>query len=354
MFTFTEILFIIIAFGLSLLVHQSVINLTHKKGIFLDSFEKVQKIHTNPTPRIGGLGIFLASMLMALNTPLGSYIMIASIPAFLAGFLEDYSNRVAPTQRLAIMLLAPIIATMIIPESALIHFTGFNISRYIAIPFTILITTALVNGVNFIDGQNGLAGSNTLISFITIGIASYLLQDWDILFIAAILSVSILGFLFFNYPKGNIFLGDGGAYYLGFGLAMMGIIICQRHHNNIHSLFLPAILIYPLWEVIFSTIRKITIDNISPFRSDKYHLHQLIFRNQANKKEYLPTLLIIPVQICISALSIIYMNNGFILSIIIICYLTLYTSFYYLNRKQDILRRANIINKKNHISSSSK
>lgn len=354
MLTFTEILFILIAFGLSLMIHQSVINLTHKKGIFLDSFEKVQKIHTNPTPRIGGLGIFLASMLMALNTPLGSYIMIASIPAFLSGFLEDYSNRVAPTQRLAIMLLAPIIATMIIPESALIHFTGFSISRYIAIPVTIILTTALVNGVNFIDGQNGLAGGNTFISFITIAIAAWLIGDNDLLFIAIILAVSILGFLLFNYPKGKIFLGDGGAYFLGFSLAMVAIIFTQRHQLVAHSLFLPAILIYPLWEVIFSTLRKIAIDNISPFRSDKYHLHQLIFRNQAKKKEYLPTLIIMPVQLVVSVFSIIFMNNGIVLGIIIGAYLTLYTAFYYVNRKQDILRRASIINKKNQIHSSNK
>ncbi len=352
MLNFTEILFIIIALGLSIMIHHLVIDLTHRKGIFMDSFEKVQKAHILPTPRIGGLGIFLASMLMALNTPLGSYIMIASIPAFLAGFLEDYSNRVAPTQRLAIMLLAPIIATMIIPESVINHFAGLEITRYIGIPITILFTTALVNGVNFIDGQNGLAGSSVTITFLSITVAAILLQDKDLIYITTIAAVSIIGFLRYNYPKGRIFLGDGGAYFLGFIASIICIIFAQRHFNEIHSLFIIALLIYPLWEVFFSTLRKLLIDNISPFRSDKYHLHQLIFRNQANRNEYLPTVIILPFQILTSVLSVIFMNNGLALLLIIIGYVTFYTSFYYINRKQDILRRANLINKKNALHNS--
>src|ERR1044072_2886564 len=116
--------YILIAFSLSMLVHYLVIEVTHRRGIFLDEHDKIQKVHEKPTPRIGGLGIFLSSMFILNDNVLGGYLILAAIPAFIAGFLEDYSGKISPIQRLAIMCLSPVMAFIMIPASLLTNW-GF-------------------------------------------------------------------------------------------------------------------------------------------------------------------------------------------------------------------------------------
>src|SRR5690554_7147381 len=100
--------FIFIAFCLALLVHYIVIELSHRKNLFLDKQIKVQRAHFNPTPRIGGLGIFFASIFIINDHTIGIPLLLSAIPVFFSGFIEDYSEKATPFQRLFIMALSPI------------------------------------------------------------------------------------------------------------------------------------------------------------------------------------------------------------------------------------------------------
>jgi len=345
--TFTqEHYLIILAIGLSLLVQYLIIDLTLKKGIFLDHFDKVQKAHVHPTPRIGGLGIFLGSMLIIINKEIGTSLMIASIPAFLAGFLEDYSGKVEPLQRLAIMFLSPFLAIILLNSTVITTIGGIHIPVLLSMMFTALLSTAMVNGVNFTDGQNGLAGGTVLITCLVMAGLGHILQDESLVYICSIIAAGVLTFLCYNYPKGKIFLGDGGAYFCGFIISIIAIVLYNRHQLEVSVLVIPTLLIYPLWEVVFSTIRKLLLDKISPLRSDKYHLHQLLYRNQAHHKEYLPTIYILPAQIIVSALCLLWYNDSILLSLVIVSYIVAYIVVYYYSRKLDIQRRALAIHKK--------
>ncbi len=285
-----EYLYIVIAFALSLLIHYLVIHLSHQKGIFLDEHDKVQKMHAQPTPRIGGLGIFLSCMFMLNDQRTGGYLMLAAIPAFIAGFLEDYSGKVSPEQRLAIMFLSPVMAIIMIPDSILTQWFFTPAAGVLGVIASALLMVGLVNGVNFTDGQNGLASGTVLISLVTLMCIAIGIDDKSVVYVTAIIGASILAFLIYNFPGGKIFLGDGGAYLLGFLLAAISIIVVQRHSREVSAFLIPALMIYPLWEVAFSTLRKLFYDRISPFSSDDFHLHQLLFRNRAQGKGYLPVL----------------------------------------------------------------
>lgn len=337
---------LLLAFGLSLLVHFLVIDVSLKKGIFLDSLEKIQKSHVLPTPRIGGLGIFLASMLIIYDTEIGTGLMLASIPAFIAGFMEDYSGKIAPLQRLAIMLLSPILCIIILGPSIIVQIGGLPIPSIVATLITIVFSLAMINGVNFIDGQNGLAAGTIFISQLGCLMTSIILNDVNMLYICAIIAIGTFTFLFFNYPKAKIFLGDGGAYFLGFITAIVGICIYTRHTQEISLLLIPTLLIYPLWEVSFSTLRKIFFEKLSPLQSDKYHLHQLVFRNQGKGKQYIPALYLLPMQILTSILALALMNNTWALLLIMIVYVLTYTLLYVYSRRMDTLRRIALVNKK--------
>lgn len=330
--------YILIAFALSLLIHYLVIELTHRKGIFLDEHDKVQKVHETPTPRIGGLGIFLSSMFILNDTALGGYFILASIPAFIAGFLEDYSGKISPEQRLAIMCLSPVMAFIMIPDTILTEWPWGHIPVVAGMLASVFFIVALVNGVNFTDGQNGLASGTVLISLVTLAIVAFGLNDSSLLYISLILAVAVLAFLVYNFPRGRIFLGDGGAYLLGFMIATVSIALIQRHVTEVSPLLLPAILIYPLWEVLFSTIRKVIYDRISPFRSDDYHLHQLLFRNRAQGKGYMPVVFILPAQVVTAFFVVLFRNNTSGLFWVIFIYILLYCVVYFYERRLDALK----------------
>jgi len=332
--------YLLIAFSLSLLIHYLVIQLTHRKGIFLDEHDKIQKVHQGPTPRIGGLGIFLASMFMLNDKAIGGYLILASIPAFIAGFLEDYSGKVSPEQRLAIMCLSPVMAFIMIPGTALTQWSFTTVPVVAGICLSVVFIVALVNGVNFTDGQNGLASGTVLISLLTLSVIAWQLSDRSLLYISLIMAASVSAFLLYNFPMGKIFLGDGGAYFLGFMIATLCIVAVQQHSGEVTPLLLPALLIYPLWEVVFSTLRKLLYDRISPFRSDDYHLHQLLFRNHSRGKGHLPALMVLPAQAVVSAGAVIYREHFTGLLLIILCYIILYCLVYLYERRRDALRPA--------------
>lgn len=333
-----EYLYIFIAFALSLLIHYLVIHLTHQRGIFLDEHDKVQKMHAHPTPRIGGLGIFLASMFMLNDQATGGYLMLAAIPAFIAGFLEDYSGKVSPEQRLAIMFLSPVMAIVMLPGSILTQWFFTPAAGILGIIASAVLMVALVNGVNFTDGQNGLASATVLVSLLSLMLIGIHLNDKSVVYVTAILCASIVAFLIYNFPAGKIFLGDGGAYLLGFMLAAIAIIVVQRHRTEVSPFLIITLTVYPLWEVAFSTFRKLFYDHISPFSSDDYHMHQLLFRNRADGKGYLPMLLILPPQIIVSSLAILFYNNTLALILLTAAYVITYISVYFYERRRDILK----------------
>jgi UDP-N-acetylmuramyl pentapeptide phosphotransferase/UDP-N-acetylglucosamine-1-phosphate transferase len=130
---------------------------------------------------------------------------------------------------------------------------------------SVLFIVALVNGVNFTDGQNGLASGTVLVSMVTLMAVAWNLNDLSLVYISLVICASVLAFMIYNFPKGKIFLGDGGAYLLGFMIATLSIVLAQRHQTEVSPFIIPALLIYPLWEVVFSTLRKLFYDRISPF-----------------------------------------------------------------------------------------
>jgi UDP-GlcNAc:undecaprenyl-phosphate GlcNAc-1-phosphate transferase len=91
-----------------------------------------------------------------------------------------------------------------------------------------------------------------------------------------VLAGATIGFLIWNYPRGLIFAGDGGAYLWGSAIAMASIALVQRH-PDVSPWFPALLLIYPVWETVFSIYRKV-VRGQSPGVADALHFHQLIYR----------------------------------------------------------------------------
>lgn len=144
----------------------------------------------------------------------------------------------------------------------------------IGIAFTVFAVGGVVNSINIIDGFNGLAGSTVVIMLAGLGFLSW--QAGDV-FITQLVLLGIgatLGFLLVNYPTGKLFLGDGGAYFLGFWLAEIVVLLLVRHRSPWHVL---AICAYPVIEVVYSIYRRKVLDNNNAGQADNLHLHSLIY-----------------------------------------------------------------------------
>ena len=140
---------------------------------------------------------------------------------------------------------------------------GFKLPVWLIGPLTIIAFIGVTNSINIIDGFHGLASGVSLISLISFIILSAIYHDILILNLSLIMFFAILGFFVWNWPKGKIFLGDGGAYFIGFMFVIISILFVNRN-PQISPWFPVCVLSYPIFEVLFSIYRRIFSRGYSP------------------------------------------------------------------------------------------
>jgi UDP-N-acetylmuramyl pentapeptide phosphotransferase/UDP-N-acetylglucosamine-1-phosphate transferase len=133
----------------------------------------------------------------------------------------------------------------------------------------------VAHSVNVIDGLNGLSGFVSLLGAIGIAIVAALTDDTMVFSAACVLGASVLGFLVVNFPRGRIFLGDGGAYLMGLMLAELSVLLVHRN-SEVSPWFPLMLLAYPVWETLFSMYRR-RVRGISTGKADALHLHSLVY-----------------------------------------------------------------------------
>lgn len=288
---------VMLAAAISLLVCLFIIRSGHLHGRFSHDIADTgrQKFHTGPTPRIGGIAISaaLAGAVVALDAfdwidDVSSYgltmLALAAIPAFAGGFGEDITKKVGVPLRLILTFAAAILASLFVGATLdRLDMPGLDtmlLWPLFAIAFTAFAVSGIANSINIIDGYNGLAGSYAV--FVLAALAWVAAQVSDPVVLTASLAMlgALLGFLVFNYPGGRIFMGDGGAYLLGFWLGELAVLLVVRNPDV--SPWLPIVLLaYPVVETLFSIYRRRFLKGRSAGRADAMHLHQLIYRRLA-------------------------------------------------------------------------
>lgn len=256
------------------------------RHINLKKYQGIQRIHVNEVPRIGGL-IFVLSLagylLSASNTDsifILKQILYFSIPVLLVSLKEDFFHNVDPTLRLIALLLTAWLFRAFymgtLPNLENITF----VNKLILLPggitlFYSLGIVSIANGMNLIDGVNGLCVSVGLSCLSSLLFLAHITGDATIFMALSSLIIFLIPFLLFNYPYGKIFLGDLGAYSLGIFLSLMTIIFFGRH-PEISPWGGLLVLIYPASEVAFSFLRRV-IKGKSAFDPDTDHLHLKLF-----------------------------------------------------------------------------
>jgi UDP-N-acetylmuramyl pentapeptide phosphotransferase/UDP-N-acetylglucosamine-1-phosphate transferase len=280
----------LVSFGASALLTMMVIRQARLHGAAIDAdFLGVQKNHAHEVARIGGLPIFVA---MALSggisflanpgmTPWLMSLLLCGSLAFLGGILEDYTGKVSPRRRLVMTMAAALLAYYLVDaklDRIDLPFASWRISTaWVTLPLTVLAVAGIANAVNIIDGFNGLASVVTICMLISLSYVAWQVGDVFVLSAALMVAGATAGFLIWNYPIGLIFLGDGGAYFIGFMLGELALLLVMRN-PAVSTWYAALLLIYPAFETVFSAYRRMFLRGKSPALPDGIHLHSLIFR----------------------------------------------------------------------------
>ncbi|MPW17413.1 glycosyltransferase [Paraburkholderia sp. CNPSo 3157] len=248
----------------------------------------VQKNHAVPVPRVGGTGIACAVLVVVLAEPLWStvslknslLVLLCAMPVFASGVIEDMTKRVSARVRL-LCALASALAACLLLEAVITRVDIPPVDSWlrivpIAIGFTVLGTAGLTNALNLIDGFNGLASVVAILIFGSIGYVAHSVNDSFVMSMALIMVGSVGGFILWNFPTPSIFLGDGGAYLIGFVMAQL-LVLLVAHNPGVSAWYGAAVVIYPTFETLFSIYRRI-LRGRSAGAPDGLHLHTLVYR----------------------------------------------------------------------------
>lgn len=279
-----------ISFIAATLMTLLVIKQAKLHGIALDSsLIGAQKVHVGAIPRIGGIGIFFGvlfggAFVMWRDPLIGKgiiFLLACSFAAFLGGIVEDFTQRVSPARRLILTMAAATMGYFLL--DARIDRIDWISSQWllpyfwVALPLTILAVAGIANAVNIIDGFNGLASVVTICMLFSLGYVALQVNDTFVLVAVLVVAGATAGFLVWNYPAGFIFLGDGGAYFLGFMLGELAVLLVMRN-PQVSTWYALLLLMYPVFETLFSIYRRLFVRGKSPGLPDGIHLHSLIFR----------------------------------------------------------------------------
>ena len=255
-----------------------------------------QRFHFGHVPRLGGVALLLgiaSSWSLGVvqagwgdpgSLRLGPWVgwwLLALLPAALGGIAEDMVQRLSVLYRLALTgasgLMAVGLAGVTLPRLGLPWLDMLlDTAPWIGWGIAVLAIAGLPHAFNLIDGYNGLAGMVALIACLALAHVALQVGDRALAALLVSTAAATAGFLVWNYPRGLLFAGDGGAYIWGVVIAIASLALVQRN-SDVSPWFPLLLMIYPVWETIFSIYRKAS-RGVSPGVADALHFHQLIYR----------------------------------------------------------------------------
>lgn len=264
------------AAAVSLLLTWTSIDVAQRRG-WLD-LPSPRRVHTNPTPRLGGVAMFaaFASVLgvLILSGRLGPYtalgLLVGAGALTLVGFADDVWG-LGPGVKLLFQAAAAL-ATVVgfdiaidavsLPRIGLVHLDGSVVGYALSLAWIL----GMINTVNFADGIDGLVGGLVLIFSLLLVIVGLRAGQRELPLYACVLGGVALGFLRYNISPARVFMGDSGSYFLGFTLGILSILGTAK--------LAAGLLVMGVWvtDVAYSIYRRWRIG--APVQMpDKAHLH---------------------------------------------------------------------------------
>ena len=249
--------------------------LAYKIGA-IDIPADARRMHKKPIPRLGGLAIFVGFLITSLifceYSPTLLSVWLGGALLCILGTLDDI-YRLNWLIKLIVQIAAASLATLNGVSIGQINLGGgyIHLGAW-SYPLTILWIVGLTNAINLIDGLDGLAcGVSAICSLSLLGV-SLLMGNTGAALVIAILAGACLGFLPFNRNPARIFMGDTGALFLGYTMAVVSVEGVMKTHALLSFLIPISIFALPIFDTAFAIIRRV-LHGKSPFSPDRGHLH---------------------------------------------------------------------------------
>ncbi|MEM6342595.1 MAG: MraY family glycosyltransferase [Bacteroidota bacterium] len=317
------------SFALAYFIIPVVIETAHKKGLF--DLPDARKQHTQPTPPLGGIAIFLGmvgSILFwgdAATFELIRFPLLAMLFLFFVGLKDDLLEMKALKKLVIQLLLALIVAVAGLRITSLNGFIGiYELPIVVQYVLTILFIVGLTNAYNLIDGIDGLAGGIASIAGLTFALLFFHIGDYGFAICSLAMVGALLGFLKYNFSPAKIFMGDTGSLSVGVLLSILAVRLLGQAYLFEQSLFhadwIPvwifAVLAVPMLDITQVMIKRI-MEKRSPFSPDRGHVHHMLQRIGYNHAQASITLYAVSLQnVCMTWLfsqAGLNSNLGFVL-----------------------------------------
>ena len=281
----------VMAFAWAVTLTPLVRRFAHERG-YLD-YPNQRKHHKGGIPRIGGVGIFLAFFLTlgaffliyptevirgVMHDPRCLYLFAGALVVFIMGLVDDIVG-LSAMKKLIVQIAAALlpcygglrISAFAIPGGPVMDFGVFWL------PVTVFWILFVINGINLIDGLDGLASGISFFSCVVLLILCIMSGRMGSALLLGALAGAIMGFLLYNFNPATIFMGDSGSYFLGYMLATLSILGSMKSQAAA-SLFIPVVAFgLPLMDTVFSTLRRF-ISGKGIFTADSNHFHHRLIK----------------------------------------------------------------------------
>ena len=252
-----------------------------------------RKVHAQPMVRLGGVSIFIGVLIALLivwgtggfidvngehldpvaeNSVWG--VTLGGLGFFAIGLIDDLFG-LSAISRLIVQSIIASAAWYVGVDIAFLTIPGLGITQLpdpISLVVTIFWLVGMANAINWIDGVDGLAAGVSGIAAVVMMIVSLYMGQPAAALIAAALAGGSLAFLKYNFNPAQIFMGDGGAYFIGFTLAGVGVIGLVKGVTTVAVLLPSLTLAVPILDMSAVIVLRLR-QGLSPFVADKRHLH---------------------------------------------------------------------------------
>ncbi|MBR2674913.1 MAG: undecaprenyl/decaprenyl-phosphate alpha-N-acetylglucosaminyl 1-phosphate transferase [Mogibacterium sp.] len=264
------------------------IRLAHIIGV-IDKPKDGRRMHKAPTPRFGGMAIFLGSM-AALIIPAGmndkiKIAMLGGILMYCLGVADDILNIKPITKFIGQVMTASIVYALGVRITFISNYFGSKVvdananlilSEGTAYLITVLWIVGITNAVNLMDGLDGLAAGSVAIMSLSLAYVAYIhgvrIGSMPVCIALVAVAGGCLGFLPYNFSPAKTFMGDGGALYLGYMIAILSVISPLKQATVVGALVPMLTLAVPIFDTLLAMLRR-TLKHESIMNADKGHLH---------------------------------------------------------------------------------
>lgn len=240
-----------------------------------------RKVHQKEMPRLGGIAIYFGFLTgLTFFQPYNEHLMsilVGSLVIVILGICDDL-YQVSAKWKLLIQIIASLIVVVdgIYVEFINLPFEGQLYLGWFGLPLTILWIVGVTNAINLIDGLDGLAAGVSSIVLMSLCTIAFIMGNWFVVLLCVTLMASALGFLVYNFFPAKIFMGDTGALFLGYMIAIISLLGFKN--VTLFSLLIPVVILgVPLSDTFFAIVRRL-VHKTPLTMADKSHLHHCLLR----------------------------------------------------------------------------